>query len=327
MEPFIERSKKMKRIGAAAAFAVLLGLALPVAANVVVNGDFEQGNTGFVTEYAYVAPPPAAPPSGSSYYLNLDGQYTIYPDPNTIHSKFAFFGDHTSGLGNMLLANGAGGTASANVHVVWQQTVPVVSDTDYVLTYWIANCVLKSPAQIQCSINGVVGGADTVPETPGEWMQVTYYWNSGSSTEATIALEDLNREASGNDFAIDDISLDALDTMAVPISIDVKPGSDTNTISLNSNGMLSVAILGSETMSVADIDQTTLLFAGAAPHQRGNSGRLGSFDDVNGDGLIDLVVQFPVQEMDLTEGDSEATLTGLLDDGTPIEGTDSVDVQ
>ncbi len=314
----------MERVRLVLAVGVFLAIGFPASGNVVLNGDFEQGNAGFVTEYAYVDPPPAPRPSPSSpYYLYLDGQYTIYGAPRAIHSNFAIFGDHTSGSGNMLIVNAASDSHSPDVHVVWQQTVPVIPYADYVLTYWVSSCVLRSPAQIECCINGEVGGDDFAPATPGVWMEVTYNWNAGPNSEATITLEDLTRQPSGDDFAIDDISLDIV---AVPIDIDVKPGSDANTIPLRSRGMVSVAILGSDIIDVEDVDQTTLWFAGAMPREKGKSGKLASFEDVNADGLIDLVAQFPVEELDLSDLDTEATLQAQLYDGTFLEGSDSVQV-
>ena len=51
-----------------------------------------------------------------------------------------------------------------------------------------------------------------------------------------------------------------------------------------------------------------------------------SFEDVNGDGLLDLVVHFDRGGAQLTIGDTSATVTGKTMDGTAIKGTDSVKV-
>ena len=107
------------------------------------------------------------------------------------------------------------------------------------------------------------------------------------------------------------------------VEIDIKPGGPSNTINLNSNGVVSVAILGSEDLDVSEIDQETLRFAGASPKAKGKSG-IGSFRDVNGDSYEDLVVHFLTQDVQLSQGSQQATLTGQLLDGTALLGIDDV---
>jgi hypothetical protein len=108
------------------------------------------------------------------------------------------------------------------------------------------------------------------------------------------------------------------------VDIDIKPGSDPNSINLGSEGVVPVAILGSETFDVTQIEQLSLELAGSDARQKGRHHRIGAYEDVNGDGFMDLVVQFPVEDLELTEADTEATVTGTLKDGTPFEGTDAV---
>ena len=48
-------------------------------------------------------------------------------------------------------------------------------------------------------------------------------------------------------------------------------------------------------------------------------------EDVNGDGFLDLVVHVSIEDLQLTSGDTEATLLGTTTYcGECIEGTDSV---
>jgi hypothetical protein len=55
-----------------------------------------------------------------------------------------------------------------------------------------------------------------------------------------------------------------------------------------------------------------------------------SLEDVDGDGYIDMMTFFDVQELvsigTLTGGTTELLLSAALDDDTPIEGTDSVNI-
>jgi hypothetical protein len=93
-------------------------------------------------------------------------------------------------------------------------------------------------------------------------------------------------------------------------------------INLSANGVIPVAILGSDSFDAAQVDPLTVKLENAAIRLRGKSGNAGSLEDVNNDGFLDLVVH--IVDFTVLDGATTATLTGSLYDGTPIKGTDSI---
>ena len=111
----------------------------------------------------------------------------------------------------------------------------------------------------------------------------------------------------------------------VPVGIDIKPGSEQNCFNNDGHGVIPVAILGSATFDVNDIDPSTVELAGLAVGARGKSNKLmAHIEDVNGDGFDDLVVQIEDVDGTFTSGSGTATLTGNLFDGTAFEGSDEI---
>jgi hypothetical protein len=67
------------------------------------------------------------------------------------------------------------------------------------------------------SINGNQVGSDfQISSNVGKWQQFYVLWNSGGSTTVDLSLIDRNSAYGGNDFVIDDISLDTIRPTNVP---------------------------------------------------------------------------------------------------------------
>lgn len=167
--------------------------------NLIVNGDFEQGNTGFSTGYIYTNTS-----TGSYGILSQEGRYTITSSPNLAHTNFMACTDHTPDPANqMMVVNGANSPTN-----VWCQTVNVTPDTDYYFGTWVSNALNDANvAQLQFSINNsTIGSIFSPPSTGCTWVQFYQVWNSGMSTTADICILNQNTNISGNDFMIDDIT-------------------------------------------------------------------------------------------------------------------------
>jgi hypothetical protein len=163
--------------------------------NLVVNGDFNITNAatrGFTSQYNYT--------SAAGW-----GNYFITNSPNVIWPGFASACvDHTTGTGNMLIADGIN---TANSYV-WQQNVTTVEPNKfYKFSVWVNNLYTISYARIRLTINGQQVGTTLEMNYPVcQWVQVTGLWYSGNATTADLRIYDDETSGAGNDYALDDIT-------------------------------------------------------------------------------------------------------------------------
>lgn len=175
--------------------------------NLMVNGDFSAGNTGFSSSYVYTPPP-----------NTNEGQYWVSTNASVWNGGMASCGDHTTGSGNMLLVNGA---TTANV-TMYCQTINVQPNTDYAFSTWLMTLSAGNPAQLQFSINGSpIGSVFTASNSTCIWQQFYTIWNSGASTTATICILNQNTIAAANDFALDDMMFAQLCTLTDTVLVTV----------------------------------------------------------------------------------------------------------
>ncbi len=141
-------------------------------------------------------------------------------------------------------------------------------------------------------------------------------------TEDTLTVK---ATSGANSLLMDSATVVTTAVLKRMVEIDIKPGSSTNAINQFSRGIIPVVILGTHSFDAAEVDVTTLAFGpdGAAPaHQQG-----GHFQDVNDDGLTDLLSHYRTQETGIASGDTEACVTGETLDGIPFEGCDNINTQ
>jgi hypothetical protein len=162
--------------------------------NMLVNGDFENGNTGFSSDYSY----PFA--SGVSVYTVASSASAIYP---------WWCNTSPASGSNMLIGDGA----IWNGERVWYQTVSVQPNSLYSFSGKFLNLFSTGGANdpnIVVKINGNDIALQTLSFGSCGWQTVSGSWNSGSATSATVAIyaDPTTQNAGwGNDFAIDDLVL------------------------------------------------------------------------------------------------------------------------
>jgi hypothetical protein len=210
---------------------------IDVASELVVNGDFTNGNVGFSSDYAY------KPDIGGNNELVDDSGnngYSISTDGRNVHNNF-WGKDHTGntdGPRNYMLVNGHGKDL-----VVWKQTVNVLPNTTYYFSAWAMSLNNSGPfSQLQFSVNGVLVG--TAPVLPAgvnndnngytgtaRWTRFYGTWTSGpTETSADIYINNLQAALGGNDFGLDDISFGTLSTF---ITLESAPGTDAQVMCKN----------------------------------------------------------------------------------------------
>jgi hypothetical protein len=113
--------------------------------------------------------------------------------------------------------------------------------------------------------------------------------------------------------------------LVTPVDLSIKPDADAPVpINVRSHGTIPVAILSTPTLdAAASVDPSSLTF-----------GRTGDEDslafcnpggeDVNGDGLVDLVCHFQTQLAGFESGDALAILKGRTVQGSPILGQEAI---
>jgi hypothetical protein len=172
--------------------------------NLVVNGNFDAGNTGFTSELSH------------GCYESC-GVYNINSNTNTCFHWAPNCGDHTGNGGKMMVIDAPGGDAWK---VYWKQCINVEPNTTYEFSYWAMSLFGSSPARLYAVINNMNTGNVTpqtiLSTTTCQWQKITFTWNSGNATQACIMIKNDNPDCGGNDFALDDISFRKVTTAQNP---------------------------------------------------------------------------------------------------------------
>lgn len=301
------------------------GQALVTAEDVTVSGSV----TGVDIEGDALQFSLAGGPAHGTLVLSTDGTFTYTPDLNFHGSDSFTFIAHDGTVSS------EAGTVTMTVNPV--NDAPTLSEATFVMA--------------ENSGVGTTAGSVTGADVDGDPLTYQIVSDNSSGAFAIDAATGAIRVANSLplDFetapefiltvqVADAAGLFATATVIVTLSdvdetlvltIDVLPGDSTNTISSSGNGRKEVAILSTAAFDVHDLDIATLRFGrtGTENSLKWKNGQPEyRYEDVNDDGLLDVIVLFERDLMGFLAGDAEAHLTGQTLDGTDVAGSDDVNL-
>jgi hypothetical protein len=204
---------RAKLLAATSAALLFAGPAHALPINFVPNGNFEAGNTLFTSDYTF------NPASNTA-----EGQYTVRTNPFPWNPEFISTGDHTSGTGMMMVANGSPVSGA----VVWRSgSIAVTAATNYFFEAFVNNVCCQhlnfgpgseSILEFSLSLNGAapvsLGTITTKLSLAGTWEGLSTQFLANSAGTVVLSLINRNTNAGGNDFAIDDVFFGTQSTVA-----------------------------------------------------------------------------------------------------------------
>ncbi|MEO7081805.1 MAG: hypothetical protein ABIY71_09770, partial [Flavobacteriales bacterium] len=140
--------------------------------NLVTNGNFSAGNTGFTSQYYY-----------SLTSVQNEGYYTVGANASWYHTQF-----QGTGNGNFLIANGGYGSYLNNQWDVWCQTLPCCPGQTYTISFRGRTLSNATPGRIAWVMSGDQQWPDiTFPAYTAGWQQFSTTWTAGPGQTSVTA--------------------------------------------------------------------------------------------------------------------------------------------
>jgi hypothetical protein len=189
------KNKNSMKIAGLALFSVLnianaVSQAQPCGSNLITNGDFEAGFTGFASGYTFKTDGPGTGEMIPENTFGVDVNVSAY------HPSITGVGRS----GKFLMVNGNTGT----IKTVWSQDVNVVAGKTYNFSAFAQRLAGGNQAILRFSV-----GSDllaTYSPVAAGWNEVTGVYSATTTGTITLSIVDANLAAASNDFGIDDIS-------------------------------------------------------------------------------------------------------------------------
>jgi len=188
--------------------AIAAMLASEARANLIANGNFSGGNTGFTSDYSYntLNPGPEL----------VEGSYSVVTQASDAHFAWGEYYDHTSGnsSGKYFVANASNDTSKT----VWQSNSISVSqaNTPYRFEAWIQMIYPfeSNPPSLSfeigdgtawTSLGQTLDLSDLDNYGPGTWYFTYVDGQFASAGTYYVRLKNSNGASGGNDLGLDDI--------------------------------------------------------------------------------------------------------------------------
>ncbi len=177
--------------------------------NIITNGNFEGGNTNFLSQYIYDSA------------INSNGYYYITSNPQLWNSSYAICPYDSSFLDTMMLVNGS----TVPKTIVWSKRISVLANTNYQFIFHSAVLVATDSLVLECNFNnGEIINQFLLPSMTCFEKKYRITWFSGSDTSLYIKFYDLDTDSAANAFTLNNFSLypvyletDSLTAEVVPI--------------------------------------------------------------------------------------------------------------
>lgn len=181
----------------------------------IENGNFDAGNSGFTTEY-YLTP------IGDKF---TQTSYQVGNVPSTFSNALVDISDHTGNNGNMLIIDASTDTLLP----IYTISIDVIAGNAYHFEAWAANIhhnfidgpdnTVFESGHIGLYINNHFIDSLLLPQDTS-WNELKAEWVALSSGNVELKLVSISNALKENDFAIDDISLRADTLISETIRLD-----------------------------------------------------------------------------------------------------------
>jgi hypothetical protein len=181
------------------------GSAAAAPVNLIANSDFEAGATGFDSDYAFVTRIQNV--SNVKVSPHINDAFSANP------SRGSRGGDHTTGSGLALFVNGSQDSTSA----FWRQTVATTPGAEYEFRAW-GMIWFGGDVATALRVNGATVGTYTIDRFSAldVWAEDVLSFEA-TAPNSVLELVNLSTQFSGNDFAVDDLSLARMSASPVPL--------------------------------------------------------------------------------------------------------------